>query len=213
MPKSSKVRREKQLPVHELTASQLKKKERDTRRILAKQQKSERGNAAKKVELERRLEAITVQKETKKLQNTSKKLSEKYKYVKFVEQTKVERKIKQLEKKIKNKAEDNLQKNNNSSNEKEYEILKEYQKAILHLNYIKFFPSDLKYISILKLDNLTAKAKLLQDKIIEKVSFFMENKKTLHVFKKSDFIGVNKNDAATELEQEPVEAVEDDFFA
>ncbi|ORX93849.1 hypothetical protein K493DRAFT_315785 [Basidiobolus meristosporus CBS 931.73] len=122
------------------SASQLKKKLRDTQRLL----KKEKLPADVRVNAERKLKAIQLQLDELQVSDKEKKLASKYRMVKFFERQKVTRKIKQCEKKL---EADDLKSKERKSIETE---LKEHQ---VNLNYILHYPRLEKYISLFPKEN------------------------------------------------------------
>ncbi|KAJ3218153.1 18S rRNA maturation protein [Dinochytrium kinnereticum] len=106
----------------------LKKKIRDAERSLNRPKL----HADVKIDLQRRLKALNFELEKKKMGEVEQKLYEKYKYIKHVERTKIQRKIKKLQKQA---AE------GDGDEEEELE-----QKVLLA--YVDHFPRDMKYISL-----------------------------------------------------------------
>ncbi|KAJ3045546.1 18S rRNA maturation protein [Rhizophlyctis rosea] len=114
-------------------ASGIKKRIRDTQRLLKKTDIP----ATTRQELERRLKALNI--DLNKLQRTDQeeKLHKKYKYVKFVEEKKVNRKITTITKKLET-----------AKGEDKKALEKDLKERHLDLAYIRHFPRDMKYISL-----------------------------------------------------------------
>ncbi|ORX75506.1 hypothetical protein BCR32DRAFT_271862 [Anaeromyces robustus] len=147
-------RRQKHVP-EELSRDSLRKKIRDTKRLLRK----DTLDANVRQELERSLKAYEIEFENKskitaKI-NVEEKYAEKYKFVKFLEFKKANK----IWTKTKNQLE-NL--DANADPKKRESLEKQLQKYILDLNYIEHFPKDQKYIS------LYPKTKITNENIIKK---------------------------------------------
>eukprot|EP00033_Pygsuia_biforma_P002860 GCRY01003155.1.p1 GENE.GCRY01003155.1~~GCRY01003155.1.p1 ORF type:complete len:251 (+),score=47.52 GCRY01003155.1:133-885(+) len=109
----------------------LRKQIRDLSRSLKRENDSN-----KKSELQKKISDLTLKmneaKQKQEMSNTERKNATKYHYVKFVEKKKVERKIKHLEEKAELTSEEEQER---------WNLLKD-------LEYIKYYPSDKKYVSL-----------------------------------------------------------------
>ncbi|KAJ3110502.1 18S rRNA maturation protein [Phlyctochytrium bullatum] len=85
-----------------------------------------------RVDIQRRIKALNLEISKKKQGSVEQKFHEKYKYIKHVEKTKVQRLIKRLEK----------QQSAGSA------VEEELHEALVSLNYIDHYPKDMKYISL-----------------------------------------------------------------
>jgi hypothetical protein len=102
--------------------SKLKKKQRDCKRALLKCK-----DAGKKRELERMIQTIQTDINDTLEQEKHSLLAEKYKYIKFVEEKKVKRRLQAAVK------------------EQNLELIQKFQ---FYLKYIQFYPKDVKYLSL-----------------------------------------------------------------
>ncbi|KAG0344027.1 18S rRNA maturation protein [Podila humilis] len=117
-------------------AAALKKKLRDTLRLLGKSPKMP---ADVRLEHERRIEALKLQIADKQVDLTEQKMQVKYRMIKFIEAKKAERKIKVFKK----------QHSDWENNPEEKAQLKDLE---LDLDYIRHFPKTMKYISLYATD-------------------------------------------------------------
>ncbi|KAJ3057180.1 18S rRNA maturation protein [Rhizophlyctis rosea] len=114
-------------------ASGIRKRIRDTERLLKKANLP----ANTRVELERRLKALNIDLSKLQRSDLEEKLHKKYKYVKFVEEKKINRKVSALQKKLET-----------SSPTESKTLQKDLSERLTDLAYIKYFPRDMKYISV-----------------------------------------------------------------
>ncbi|KAJ3314004.1 18S rRNA maturation protein [Boothiomyces sp. JEL0838] len=112
------------------------KKIRDLQRLLKKQTGM---NAQKKQEITRQIESLELQVEEHKQKEKEQELAKKYQYVKFVEQKKTTKRITKLQKQL-----GLMTKQDDGYAELERQ-LEEFQ---FNLLYIKYYPVDVKYISL-----------------------------------------------------------------
>jgi len=161
-----KPRKQKHVP-EELSRDSLRKKIRDTKRLLRK----DTLDANVRQELERSLKAYEIEFENKskitaKI-NVEEKYSEKYKFVKFLEFKKANKNF--------TKTKNQLAKlNSDADPNKRQELEKQLEKYILDLNYIEHFPKDQKYISlypksVLKNENIIKKRDSIRSSIQQAV--------------------------------------------
>ncbi|CAB55874.1 rRNA processing protein Efg1 [Schizosaccharomyces pombe] len=115
--------------------SVLKKKIRDNERLL----KKENLPANIRVEHERALLGLQEQLSMAQLEHKKQKIFERYKKVRFFERKKAERRIKQLEKSLKDETMDD---------EKRKQCEKSMRKCQIDLMYIKEYPPLTKYVSL-----------------------------------------------------------------
>ncbi|KAF9188991.1 18S rRNA maturation protein, partial [Haplosporangium sp. Z 11] len=141
-------------------AAALKKKLRDTLRLLSKNTKMP---ANIRQDHERRIEALKLQIAEKQVDQTEQKMAVKYRMVKFFESKKAERKIKVFMR----------QHPDYESNEDEK---KELEKLKLDLAYVQHYPKTMKYISLYPTENaddaVSAKAR---EEIREKIRAGLES--------------------------------------
>lgn len=121
----------------------LSKRLRDTTRLMQHKQLT----TVKRQELERQVKAIELQIQKKKKLQKENDLQAKYKYIKFVEAKKVDRKIAQLTK----------------------EDCEESGKWELYRRYIRHYPRDLKYISLFPKTESDPKTLRLKTEILQMV--------------------------------------------
>ncbi|KAJ3260605.1 18S rRNA maturation protein [Boothiomyces macroporosus] len=112
------------------------KKIRDLQRLLKKQTGM---NAQKKQEITRQIESLELQVEEHKQREKEQELAKKYQYVKFVEQKKTTKRITKLQKQL------GLMAKQDDGYEELERQLEEFQ---FNLLYIKYYPVDVKYISL-----------------------------------------------------------------
>ncbi|KAJ3151210.1 18S rRNA maturation protein [Geranomyces michiganensis] len=112
----------------------LRKKIRDAQRLLRR----ENLPADKKVELERRIKALNLQVTAREDREKEAALFSKYKYLRFVEQKKIDRRIRSLAKILANLPPD--------SNPAELTAALHTQRV--NLAYTRFYPRDMKYLSL-----------------------------------------------------------------
>ncbi|KAK9723051.1 18S rRNA maturation protein [Basidiobolus ranarum] len=185
------------------SASQLKKKLRDTQRLL----KKDKLGADVRVNAERKLKAIQLQLDELQLTEKEKKLTTKYRMIKFFERQKVTRKIKQCEKKL---SEEDLKTKERKAIEKE---LKEHQ---VNLNYILHYPRLDKYISLFPKENGDdPEVVKRREEIREKIRSMMDknelpdvNEQSYDTFDRAETSKSHKKSKGQEAEK----AEQDDFF-
>ncbi|KAF9898846.1 18S rRNA maturation protein [Lobosporangium transversale] len=142
------------------SAAALKKKLRDTLRLLSKNPKMP---ADIRQEHERRVEALKLQIAEKQVNQTEQKMATKYRMLKFFESKKADRKIKVFMRQHPNWE-------SNEDEKKELESLK------LDLAYIQHFPKTQKYISLYPHENADdPKVARTRDEIREKIRVGLES--------------------------------------
>ncbi|KAJ3323172.1 18S rRNA maturation protein [Boothiomyces sp. JEL0866] len=114
----------------------LNKKIRDLQRLLKKQTGM---NAQKKQEITRQIESLELQVKDHKRKEKEEELAKKYQYVKFVEQKKTTKRITKLQKQLGLMA---------KQDEGYGELERQLEDFQFNLLYIKFYPVDVKYISL-----------------------------------------------------------------
>ncbi|KAI9204081.1 uncharacterized protein BJ171DRAFT_507591 [Polychytrium aggregatum] len=114
------------------SSAAVRKRIRDTERLL------KRPNLAAdvRVELERRLQSLKFEVSENTQEQKEKTLYEKYKYLRFVEQKKVSRKLRQAEKLVAD------------STEPDEALLRQLHYYKVLMNYIQHYPRDMKYIAL-----------------------------------------------------------------
>ncbi|KAG0249780.1 18S rRNA maturation protein [Mortierella polycephala] len=141
-------------------AAALKKKLRDTLRLLSKNNKMP---ANIRQDHERRIEALKLQIAEKQVDQAEQKMAVKYRMIKFFESKKAERKIKVFRR----------QHPDSESNEDEK---KELEKLELDLAYVQHYPKTMKYISLYPVENaddaVSAKAR---EEVREKIRVGLES--------------------------------------
>ena len=185
----------------ESSIASIKKKLRDTQRTL----KRPSLNASLKTNLERRVRALELELKSASEQSASEKLQSKYKYVKFVERKKIERKLAQSQKEL-------------ALDSQNQELQNHIADLELQRAYIDHYPMDLKYISLLKKDGMSQEALEKQSGILS----FLEQTRTSdgtfqingslrssQIF--ASFGNQTEHQTVNERSQSS-ESVEDDFF-
>ncbi|KAJ1900030.1 18S rRNA maturation protein [Kickxella alabastrina] len=122
------------------SASKCKKQVRDINRLLNSKQLMP---STKRLELERRIKALTVMQTQLAGSHNDKANATRYHGVKFIERKKVLRKLEQLDKKI-------IAADRHSE---EFESLRtEKRELLMELNYTTYYPDEVKYISLFPAD-------------------------------------------------------------
>ena len=196
----------------------IKKRLRDTMRTLKRPNLS----AIVKTDLERRVKALELELQQLEKNSEAQKLKQKYKYVKFVERKKLERKMHQLEHSLstQNDSKEADQKGQPMNPEK---IQQEIQDIKSKLMYIDHYPKDLKYISLMVTETMSQDASQKQRAILAFMEKCLLEKKSIEKelgFK--DMTGSNPTGESSSLAEEgpketPQDASEqeggdDDFF-
>ncbi|PIA18796.1 hypothetical protein COEREDRAFT_79368 [Coemansia reversa NRRL 1564] len=118
--------------------SACKKQIRDVSRLLNR----EGLPSTARVELERRLKALTIQKTQLTNSQKDKANASRYHMIKFFERRKVERMLKRIDKQLKQDIAENSQK-----------LVAEKQDLLVSLNYTIYYPNEFKYISLFPADS------------------------------------------------------------
>ncbi|KAJ2998069.1 hypothetical protein HDV02_004894 [Globomyces sp. JEL0801] len=158
--------------------SVIKKKIRDVRRLLTS--KGDNLSATKKVELERSIKALEQQIISNGQLAKETKLKEKYQYIKFVEEKKTRRRLKQVNKTLEDLSE---------TDDTYLDLKKEFNDLEFNLKYIRFYPVDIKYISLYP-SNVTEENEVQSNDIKSKV---------IELIKKADEDGLLVDDAVLRL--------------
>ncbi|KAI8898595.1 hypothetical protein BC833DRAFT_589160 [Globomyces pollinis-pini] len=158
--------------------SVIKKKIRDVRRLLTS--KGDNLSATKKVELERSIKALEQQIISNGQLAKETKLKEKYQYIKFVEEKKTRRRLKQVNKTLEDLSE---------TDDTYLDLKKEFNDLEFNLKYIRFYPVDIKYISLYP-SNVTEENEIQSNDIKSKV---------IELIKKADEDGLLVDDAVLRL--------------
>ncbi|RKP12949.1 hypothetical protein BJ684DRAFT_20534 [Piptocephalis cylindrospora] len=141
-------------PQTENSSSALRKRLRDTRRLL----KRENLEANVRVDAERREKALVLRLESRQNGEIEKKRAKKYHMIKFFEKSKVERKIRKVERSLK-KAKEGGQEEG-----EEDELNKQLEDLAVDLAYIQHYPSGSKYISLFKSSDLPEDSKVARQR-------------------------------------------------
>lgn len=181
--------------------SELKKQIRDTQRLITKMGHSFTAEQAS--ESQRKLNYLNLELLNTESEAIQLKMYQKYKYVKFIEQKKCLKRVKQLEKlcKEESKAEDDDEENVYSGLTHD-ELIVELLKQKENLRYIMHYPKDYKYISVFTEDEVSLKE-------VEKIKNFVNEMclgKKIRIVLKKDIFG-----EGTLLKKEVVDE-KDDFF-
>jgi hypothetical protein len=170
-----------------LSVNQIKKKLRDTNRLLKKDL-----NAQKRTELERLVQSLEEQIKQTENEKRYTKYQERYKYVRFVEAKKSQRRLKHAEK------------------EGDQEAIQKFQ---LNALYTKFYPMDCKYVALYPSEELKPESKTWKrrNEILERIKELHEQGKLSDGY--SWTLKSQEEDSDTESEPEEAKDDEqDDFF-
>jgi hypothetical protein len=170
-----------------LSVNQIKKKLRDTNRLLKKDL-----NAQKRTELERLVQSLEEQIKQTENEKRYTKYLERYKYVRFVETKKSQRRLKHAQK------------------EGDEEEIRKYELNVL---YTKFYPRDCKYVALYPAAQLEPESKTLKrrNEILARIKELNEEGKLVEGY--SWTLKSSEEDSDTESEPEEANDDEqDDFF-
>lgn len=192
--------------------TELKKQIRNTTRLLKK--KEQTLTATQLLDIQRKLKFLETELETTESSSFEQKIHQKYKYVKFIELKKCNRSLKQLSKLIIKKEPQLITQTvvveaEVESDEEEHkydslsleELREEHANQKECVDYITYFPKDLKYISIFTVD---PKSRV---RVVKIKDFLAER----------DLKGMSMNCAGKDIfgethVEEEIEVEKDDFF-
>ncbi|KAL3897367.1 MAG: hypothetical protein SGCHY_003468 [Lobulomycetales sp.] len=190
---------------------------RDTKRLLARQTLS----ADARVELSRKLESLENVQSGTRLLKREEKLKDKYRYVRFVEATKIRRLISRLERGSSSVSEKDSDGEEAGPPPLGDARCNELAQLRIKLAYTEHFPKGLKYISLLRESREVRGAKDLQQRILDRMATALEKgelDKPGFSLSRADFFGdanshVEEGSASLHKEYSEKEDLEgDDFF-